>query len=150
MTHDRLNLRENATEVLQALAQVEQVLDASSLDAALRHLVKLRASQINGCAFCVNMHIKEARRDGESSERLDHLVVWRDVDDFTDAERAALDWTEALTSLEALGELDDLHVELTRHFTESTVAALTTVVGMINVWNRLAIGAHGGSYHKAA
>ncbi len=150
MTHDRLNLRENAIEVLQALAQVEQLLDASSLDAALRHLVKLRASQVNGCAFCVNMHIREARRDGESSERLDHLVVWRDVDDFTDAERAALDWTEALTSLETPGELDDLHVELTRHFTESEVAALTAVVAMINVWNRLQIGAHGGSYRKAA
>ena len=150
MTHDRLNLRENAIEVLQALAQVEQLLDASSLDAALRHLVKLRASQINGCAFCVNMHIREARRDGESAERLDHLVVWRDVDDFTDAERAALDWTEALTSLGTPGELDDLHVELTRHFTESAVAALTAVVAMINVWNRLQIGAHGGSYRKAA
>jgi len=91
MAHtDRLNLLRHVGEHIEAFGGIEQALDASGLDAGLRHLVKLRASQINRCAFCIDMHTREARDDGETSARLDRIVVWRDVADFSPRERAAL------------------------------------------------------------
>lgn len=147
---DRLHLNLHAGTALQALAGVEQMLATSDLDARLGHLVKLRASQINSCAYCVGMHTEEARRDGESSERLDRLVVWRDVDCFSTKERAALAWTEALTKLDEPSDLDRLHTEISRHFSEGQIGLLTVQIAMINVWNRLQIGSHGGRQLQAA
>lgn len=149
-TFDRLRLHSHATDALQALAGVEDILAHSTLDPLLRHLIKLRASQINGCAFCVTMHLAEAREDGESEERLDHLVVWREVAFFSAAERAALAWTEALTRLDAPADLGRLHEALSRHFGEAEIAALTTAIGMINLWNRLMVASHRDQHRLAA
>ena len=139
---DRLKLHSHATDAMRTLAGVEDILAQSTLDPLLRHLIKLRASQINGCAFCVTMHLAEAREDAESEERLDHLVVWREVALFSAAERAALAWTEALSRLDAPADLGRLHEALSRHFGEAEIAALTTAIGMINLWNRLMVASH--------
>jgi AhpD family alkylhydroperoxidase len=149
-TFDRIDLQGNAGRAVQELIGVEKLLSAAGLPPSLRHLVKLRASQINGCAFCVDMHLREARQDGETADRLDRLVVWRDVDDYTVQERAALDWTEALTRLDAPHDLAPLHTELARHFSGPEIAALTISVAMINLWNRLMIASHGGQQKLAA
>jgi len=124
-------------DVMQSLAGVHPVIDANGLDRSLQHLVFLRASQINGCAFCVKMHTREAREDGETSDRLDRVVVWRHVGDFTPAEKAALAWTEALTYLDGRTDLAALRADLRAHFSEQQIGALTAAVGLINLWNRV-------------
>jgi len=144
MTHfDRIRLVRHMPDALKAFEGVEQMLDASNISGQLRHLAKLRASQMNGCAYCVGLHTREARKDGETDERLDHVVTWRDAQCFSEAERAALAWTEALTDLERARDLDGLQTELAAHFSEAEIAAMTTQIAMINVWNRLQIAAHG-------
>lgn len=131
-------------DVLQALLAVHKANDRHGLARPLRHLVHLRASQINGCAHCIRMHAREAREDGESNARLDHLAGWRHMDDYTGAERAALAWTEALTRLGGDRERDlgALRADLRQHFNDEQVAALTVEVAMINQWNRIAIAGH--------
>lgn len=143
--HDRLNLKKTAPQALQALGRVETLLGEGPLDPQLRHLVKLRVSQINGCAFCVDMHLREARGDGEDQARLDRLVIWRNVDCFTPAERAALAWAEAMTTHRG-DDLETLHGELSRHFSAEEIAALTTGVVMINGWNRLQVASHHATF----
>lgn len=128
-----------ARAVMQALAQVNPAIDALGLDRMLHHLVVLRASQINGCAHCVKMHTREAREDGESNERLDRLVVWRHVDDYTPREKAALAFTEAMTRLDDQSVLPELRATLREHFTDQEVAALGADIAMINLWNRISI-----------
>ncbi len=128
-----------APAVMQALAQVNPAINALGLEARLHHLVVLRASQINGCAHCVKMHTQDARKDGETSERLDRLVVWRHVDDYTPREKAALAFTEAMTRLDDQSVLPELRAALREHFTEQEVAALGADVAMINLWNRISI-----------
>lgn len=131
-------------DVLQALQAVQKTNAGHGLARPLRHLVHLRASQINGCAHCIRMHAREAREDGETDARLDHLAGWRHMDDYTPDERAALAWTEALTRLGGDREPDFgmLRAELRRHFSEAHIAALTVEVAMINQWNRIAISRH--------
>jgi AhpD family alkylhydroperoxidase len=129
-------------DVLQALADVHDVMDAHGLDRLLHHLVLLRASQINRCGFCVKMHTREAREDGESSTRLDRVIVWNQVNDFTEQEKAALAWTEALTELDPKTDLGPLRAGLREHFNEKEIGILTATVGMINLWNRIAISRH--------
>lgn len=139
--HDRLNLKNTAPQVLQGLGQVEALLGAGPLDAGLRHLVKLRVSQINGCAYCVDMHTREAREDGERQPRLDRLAIWRNAEGFGEAERAALAWAEALTDRRG-DDLEALHGALARHFSAEEIAALTAATVMINGWNRLMVASH--------
>jgi AhpD family alkylhydroperoxidase len=127
--------------ILKAMASVHPVIDAHGLDRKLVHLVRLRASQINGCAHCVKMHTREARQDGESNERLDRVVVWRHVDDFDIREKAALAWTEAVTRL-AETDFAPLRAELRRHFSETEIAVLTSDIAMINLWNRIQVARH--------
>lgn len=103
-------------------------------------LIKLRASQINGCAFCVDMHVKEARRDGLSGQWINILRVWRESPLFDARERAALAWTEALTNIAESGAPDDGFRRLRDHFSEEDVTKLSVVIGVINVWNRLCVG----------
>jgi AhpD family alkylhydroperoxidase len=129
-------------EVMQAFLEVNPAIDAVGLERRLHHLVVLRASQINGCAYCVKMHTREARADGETNERLDRLVVWRHVDDYTPREKAALAFTEALTRLDDQESLPALRAGLRAHFTEQQVAALGADIAMINLWNRIAISSH--------
>lgn len=137
-----INYYKTTPEVFAALEKVHGAIDTHGLDRMLHHLVQLRASQINGCGYCVKMHTKEARDDGETSERLDRLVVWHQVKDFSTKERAALAWTEALTQLDGKTSYGPLRTELCEHFSEEEISALTATVAMINLWNRIQISAH--------
>ncbi|TAM56050.1 MAG: carboxymuconolactone decarboxylase family protein [Chloroflexota bacterium] len=124
----------------QAMIQLEHVVDASPLEAKLRELVKLRASQINGCAYCVDMHTKDAVAIGEDEQRLHLVAVWREAPVFSPRERAALAWTEALTLLPETGAPDDVYAEVADNFTPAEQVALTLAIIAINGWNRLAVG----------
>lgn len=124
-------------DVLAAMGAVHNAIDAQDLDRKLRHLVLLRASQINRCAHCVKMHTREAHADGETSERLDRVVVFEQVSDFSAAEKAALAWTEALTVIDAKADYAPLRARLRAHFSDKEIAALTANIAMINAWNRL-------------
>ena len=129
-------------EVVKALRKVNPAIDAVGLDRPLHHLVVLRASQINGCGYCVKMHTREARADGETNERLDRLVVWQHVDDYSARERTALAFAEALARLDDQARLAGLRADLRQHFSEQEVAALGADIAMINLWNRIAISSH--------
>lgn len=142
MTTTPVNHYKNVPAVFASLEKVHGAIDEHGLDRMLHHLVQLRASQINACAYCVKMHTKEARDDGETNERLDRLTVWAHVGDFTPRERAALAWTEALTQLDRKTDYGSLRAELREHFSEAEISALTATVAMINLWNRVQISAH--------
>ncbi|TQV70648.1 carboxymuconolactone decarboxylase family protein [Denitrobaculum tricleocarpae] len=137
-----INYLEESADVLGALENVEGVIAKRGIEPSLHHLVLLRASQINGCAFCVRMHTSDAREAGETDRRLDHLIVWKCVNDFTAREKAAFAWTEALTELHKVPDLDALRGELKKHFSEHEIASLTSIVAMINLWNRIQISNH--------
>lgn len=128
--------------VLQRFIAASGEIGKTDLDPKLRHLVDLRASQINQCAFCVKMHTKEALDAGESQERLQRMTVWRHVDDFTPAEKAALAWTEALTSLDVATNYEELRAGLRKHFSDAEISALTSAIAMINLWNRVQVSNH--------
>jgi AhpD family alkylhydroperoxidase len=113
---------------------------ASELEHSLIHLVKLRASQINGCAFCQHMHANEARKDGEQQHRLDVLPAWREVNIFSARERAALAWTEALTRLADQSVSDASFTQVAEHFSEKEIVNLSAAIATINAWNRIAVG----------
>lgn len=113
---------------------------AASLDPTLRELVEIRASQINGCAVCTNMHAVFARENGETEQRIYLLPAWRDAPCYTDRERAALGWTEALTRLCEGPAQDSAYAALKLHFTEEEQVTLTLIINIINGWNRLAVG----------
>jgi AhpD family alkylhydroperoxidase len=129
-------------DVMKAFVDSMAAIDTHGVDRKLRHLILLRASQINRCAFCVKMHTQEAREGGETSERLDRLVVWDQVSDYSPAEQAALAWTEALTTLPAHTDLGALRAALRDHFQEEQVAAISAMIGMINLWNRIGVSRH--------
>jgi AhpD family alkylhydroperoxidase len=131
--------QELTPETTGALRAIGQAVGKSSLEPALVELVKLRASQINGCAFCINMHFAEAQRHGESPERIQLLCAWREAPVYTDCERAALAWTEALTLVTEGHVPDDVYEEACRHFSEQELALLSSAIVMINAWNRLAV-----------
>jgi len=124
----------------------------STIEAPLFELVKIRASQLNGCAYCLDMHTKDARRAGETEQRIYALNAWRETPFFTDRERAALEWTEALTRLTESHVSDDLYQRVSRQFSEPELVALTFAVVVINGWNRLSISFRPpvGSYQPAA
>jgi len=113
---------------------------ASSLEPTLMRLVEIRASQINGCANCINMHAAEAREKGETEQRIYLLSAWREAPCYTDRERAALGWTEALTRLSEGHKLEGACEALQAHFTEEEQVKLTLMVNVINGWNRIAVG----------
>ena len=129
-------------EVLTALARVHEIMDKHGFDRTIHHLVLLRASQINRCGFCVEMHTREAREDGETSARLDRVIVWDQVSDFSEKEKAALAWTEALTVLDPHADRAALRARLRTHFSDEEIAVLTATIGMISLWNRMAISKH--------
>ena len=129
-------------DVLKAFAGIHRAMDAHGFDRTIHHLVQLRASQINLCGFCVKMHTREAREDGETGERLDRVIVWDQVDDFSEREQAALAWTEALTLLDPKTDLGPLRARLRQHFSDEEIGILTATVAMINLWNRINISRH--------
>jgi AhpD family alkylhydroperoxidase len=136
----RLNPYALAPALMQGMRDLEMKLRASGLEMSLIHLVKTRASQINGCAYCLHMHTREARADGETEERLYLLSAWRESSLYTPRERAALTWTEALTRVAETGAPDADYELLKAHFTDAEQVALTLVITTINAWNRIAIG----------
>jgi AhpD family alkylhydroperoxidase len=136
----RLNYREVLPDALKAMLGLERVANSGLDDLRLLNLIKIRASQINGCAHCVRLHAGEARERGETDERLDMVAVWREADCFGRAERSALAWCETLTLLPDSGAPDELYDELSRHFTSEQVVALTLAIVAINGWNRLNVG----------
>ncbi len=136
----RLDYRQELPEASRAMSELERVVDASTLDPKLRELIKVRASQINGCAYCVDMHTKDAQAMGEDPQRLHLVAVWREAPVFSARERAALAWTEALTLLPQSGAPDDVYAEVVREFDPTEQVALTLAIVAINGWNRLAVG----------
>ena len=134
----RLNYANLSKEPVKALYAVGNYLAGCGLEHPLLELVKIRASQINGCAFCLDMHTQDARAAGETEQRIYALSAWRETPFFTPRERAALAWTEAVTLVSG-GVPDAVFEEARRHFTEQELADLTWAVVVINVWNRLAI-----------
>lgn len=125
---------------LKPMIELEKTLKNSGLEHSLLELVKTRASQINGCAYCIHMHTKDARASGETEERLYLLSAWRESPLYSERERAALAWTEALTLVAETHAPDEDYEALTRHFTPAEQVNLTLLIGAINAWNRLAIG----------
>jgi AhpD family alkylhydroperoxidase len=124
----------------QAVAALQNYVDKSGLDAKLRELIKIRASQINGCAFCLAMHTRDARKIGETDERMHLLDAWREAPVFSEKERAALAWTEALTLVSRTHAPDDVYDIVRRQFSEKEIVDLTAAIAAINTWNRFAIG----------
>ena len=135
----RLNPLKLAPDTVKAAQALETHLANSGLERSLYHLVKTRASQINGCAFCIHMHTRDARAHGETEERLYLLDAWRESPLYTERERAALAWTESLTHISETHAPDDVYEEVRKHFSEVETVNLTMLIGMINLWNRLAI-----------
>ena len=125
---------------LKPMVELEKTLKNSGLEHSLLELVKTRASQINGCAYCVHMHTKDARTNGESEERLYLLSAWRESPLYSDRERAALEWTEALTRLPETQAPDPSYDRLKAHFSEEEQVKLTLLIVAINGWNRIAVG----------
>lgn len=153
----RMDLSQITPAAYKAMLGLEAYLARCSIEKPLRELVKLRASQINGCAFCIDMHWKDARAAGESEQRLYGLDAWHESPYYTERERAALRWTESLTRIAETRAPDEDFAALRAHFSDREIADLTVVIGMINCWNRLAIGLRwpsAGSYqpprHSAA
>ena len=144
----RLDYRSVLPEALQAMTGLEKTVSRSGLEPELLELVKMRASQLNGCAHCLDMHSKDARARGESEQRLHVLAAWREAPFFSERERAALAWCEALTLLPQTGAPDEVYAELESHFDEQERVALTLAIVAINGWNRFAVGfrAEVGSY----
>lgn len=133
----RISYTKADPKALQMLLAVEAHLKTSKLEAKLLHLVKMRASQINRCAFCLDMHSKDARADGESEQRLYSLDAWQETPYYSDRERAALEWTEAVTDLSSGHASDSVYEKVRAHFSEDEIVALTLAIAMINSWNRL-------------
>lgn len=134
----RVNLGDPAfSGIMKAMYGLEEPLRNSGLEPKLRELVKVRASQINGCAYCLDMHTKDARALGETEQRLYALNAWRETPFYTDRECAALEWTEHLTLIAGKDVSDELYARMKEHFSEEELAKLTLAVVQINAWNRL-------------
>jgi AhpD family alkylhydroperoxidase len=136
----RIDYAKELPSGFEAMRALEQAVRSSDLDPVLLELVKLRASQLNRCAYCLDMHSKDARARGESEQRLHLLVAWRDTPVYNERERAALAWCEALTTLSVTGAPDDAFADLEAQFSPQEIAALTLQIVAINGWNRLAVG----------
>ncbi|HBK04915.1 MAG TPA: alkylhydroperoxidase [Acetobacteraceae bacterium] len=148
MSHrQRPTLREIAPDAYRAVSGVEAYITRCGLEKSLIELVKMRASQINGCAFCLNMHSQHAREHGETEQRLYLLDAWRETPFYTERERAALAWTEHLTRLSSAPPPDAAHDHLSDSFSPVEIANLTVLIGLINLWNRIAVG---GGFHLEA
>jgi AhpD family alkylhydroperoxidase len=136
-----MNIAQLAPDVYRAAAAMEDSVRKSGIDSRLLHLVKLRASQINGCAFCVDMHSKESLADGLNPQMLHLVSVWRESPYFDARDRAALEWAESVTLAAQSGVPDTAYDAMRAVFTEAEIAKLTFAICMINVWNRVAVAA---------
>jgi AhpD family alkylhydroperoxidase len=147
----RIDYQQQSPELFKKFVEFSLALKKSAIEESIRHLVDLRASQLNGCSFCVDMHVKEATIHGERPLRLHHVAVWRESNLFTPRERAALAWTEALTQISPLGVSDEIYDRVRTQFSEKELSDLTFQVMSINAWNRVNIGLRipPGIYDKA-
>lgn len=147
----RLEYR-SLSEVYGAMRGLEETVRAGGLETSLLELVRMRVSQINGCAYCLDMHSKDARAAGESEQRLYMLSAWHETPFYTDRERAALAWAEALTLISETDVPDELYESAREQFSEKEITMLTLAIVAINGWNRFAIGFRSvpGSYQPAA
>jgi AhpD family alkylhydroperoxidase len=147
----RIDPRKAAPDVYRAMSALESAVKATGLESNLLDLVKLRASQINGCAYCIDMHSKDLRAEGESEERLYLLDAWRETPFYSDRERAALAWTEAVTLISHSHVPDDVYEQARQQFSDGELAKLTLAIVAINGWNRFGIAfrAAPGHYRPA-
>ena len=136
----RLNHGAESPELVKKLAEVGMT--KSSVDPIIKNLIEVRASQMNGCTFCVDMHVKEAKIRDERELRLHHVAVWRESKLFTEKERAALEWTEIVTQLSPRGISDQDYERALTFFSKKELSDLTFAIGVINVWNRLSVAFH--------
>ncbi|HKS87168.1 MAG TPA: carboxymuconolactone decarboxylase family protein [Pseudolabrys sp.] len=136
----RIDARKASPAALQAVAALQTYVDQSGLDAKLRELIKIRVSQINGCAYCLAMHTRDARKMGETDERMHLLNAWREAPVFTARERAALEWAEAVTLVAQTHIPDESFEAVRKQFSEKEIIDLTAATVAINSWNRIAIG----------
>ncbi len=128
-----------APDAVKQLSATRPYIESTNIERRLRALVELRSSQINGCAYCVDMHSREARDAGETQQRLDCLCVWRETSFFDDRERAALAWAESVTLVSETHIPDDVYEEARQHFSDKDLVDLTLIITVINAWNRMAI-----------
>ncbi len=135
----RMNYRQAAPEALKALVAVDAQIKASGLEQCLIELVKIRASQINGCAYCIAVHTEDARKRGETEQRIYLLDAWRESPLYSERERAALAWTEAVTLIAQTRAPDDVYAQVRAQFSEQETVNLTMLIATINAWNRIAI-----------
>jgi len=149
---DRVRYGKAFPEGIHALLNLGKVIYSSGLEPGLLHLVYARASQLNGCAYCIDMHTKDARALGETEQRLYALSAWRETPFYTPRERAALAWTEALTNIQAGHAPDDVYQEAHREFGDAGLVKLSLAIAHINMWNRIAIGfrSEPGTYQPKA
>jgi len=147
----RFDYRKFSQEPIQAMLALEHYIAACGLDHAFVHLLKLRASQINGCAFCIDMHSIDARAAGETEQRLYALDAWRETPFFTARERAGLAWIEAVTLVSQTHVPDAVYEEARQHYSEKEIFDLTVIASTINAWNRIAVAARTppGTYRRA-
>ena len=138
---ERFDFMKVSPGAYRAMAGLEHYLRESGLEETLLHLIKLRASRINGCAYCLDMHWKDLKAAGEQDQRLYELSAWEEAPFYTDRERAALSWTDAVTRISETHVPDEVYDKVREHFTEKELADLTLAVATINAWNRLAISA---------
>jgi AhpD family alkylhydroperoxidase len=136
---NRLNPYQSAPDAMKAMGALEAYVRGSGIEKSLVELIKIRASQVNGCAFCLHMHTADARAAGETEERIYLLDAWRESSLYTDRERAALAWTEAVTLVAQSHIPDSVYEEVRPHFSEEELVKLTLLVSTINSWNRIAI-----------
>lgn len=138
----RLNFYTAAPELTKHLVSLTTAINECGLEHSLLHLIKLRASQINGCSYCVDMHSREAKQDGETEQRLWLVAAWKESPLFTERERMAFAWTEAVTNIADAGVPAELYAETQKHFSGEELVKLTMALGMINTWNRLCVTFH--------
>jgi len=147
----RIDYQKQSPELFKKFVEFSLALKHSAIEESIRDLVDIRASQINGCAFCLDMHVKEATIHGERPLRLHHVAAWRESTQFSPRERAALAWTEVLTQIPAQGVPDDIYERVRTQLSEKELSDLTFLVMSINAWNRVNVGFRlvPGAYDKA-
>lgn len=137
--HPRMNIPALLPDLVKTALTLEHAVKASGIDPDLLHLVKIRASQINGCAYCVDMHVKDSLADGLDAQKLHLIATWQESPFFSQRERAALEWTESVTLISQTGVPDSAFEAMSAEFSELEIAQLTVAVGTINLWNRIAV-----------
>ena len=138
----RLDFFAAAPALLKQVRMLNQAVDECGLEKSMLHLVKLRASQINGCSYCVDMHSRDARHDGESEQRLYLVAAWKESPLFSERERAAFAWVEAVTRIANAGVPEELYQATLKQFSEEELVKLTVATGMISTWNKLCVSFH--------